>query len=647
MKKISILALSISVVLGSIPSNVFAYEYPHAIWAIKSNYETAKNQNNLSDIITYAGQMIDLMANEPDVEEKKNVMVTSYRDIGLSYAKLGDYANSASTYDALYQYADHFGSEFHDDLVIAKAKVNQYTPVLQMYTDNGTSPYLGAKNEKENGVLFGLCVTAETRNMLDNESMVLLYQEIGQDLNPYNTAMVRKAAESGRAILFALNCPQQAEDICNVERFAGHFEKISNLFKEHPDTPFYLRFGAEFDIWANLSDSESYKKSYRYVSDYFKSRNPNVAIVWNPNQVSNWNLNIDDYYPGDEYVDWVGMSSYAMKYFLGEKNQDEDHEIVFKTGVNSNPVIAVKDIIEEYGDRKPIMLTESGCGHCVQNHNEDTTNFALQRLREYYLYLPMVYPQIKLIAYFDWYVSGETNDYRLSNNQTLQNEFLKLTKTGRFIQDGFAGESNLCYRRIGYGTQVDSVFHVSSYAHMYKDNITSVTYFLDGNYVATSSELPFTAYIDATQITGGNHILKAVALSESGQTIQTEENISIVNHNENDITVRISDDVVAFDQNPVLYNNRTLVPMRKIFEALGAEVSWDNATKTAIGTQGNKRIQLTIGSTHMYVNDKKIALDTPPIMLSNRTLVPARAVAEGLGCDVHWDNHTSTVLIKP
>ena len=69
-------------------------------------------------------------------------------------------------------------------------------------------------------------------------------------------------------------------------------------------------------------------------------------MVWSPNQVSNWDIDIDDYYPGDEYVDWVGISLYAQKYFYGTNS--EDGELFFRTGKNSDPVIAVKDIVEKY-----------------------------------------------------------------------------------------------------------------------------------------------------------------------------------------------------------------------------------------------------------------------------------------------------------
>ena len=87
--------------------------------------------------------------------------------------------------------------------------------------------------------------------------------------------------------------------------------------------------------------------------------------------------------------------------------------------------------------------------------------------------------------------------------------------------------------------------------------------------------------------------------------------------------------------------------MRKIFEELGAEVGWDGATMTASATKGDKTVKLTIGSRLMYINSTEITLDTAPIVLSERTLVPVRAVAEGLDCDVNWNSGANTVEIEP
>ncbi|HAF59928.1 MAG TPA: copper amine oxidase, partial [Clostridiales bacterium UBA9856] len=102
---------------------------------------------------------------------------------------------------------------------------------------------------------------------------------------------------------------------------------------------------------------------------------------------------------------------------------------------------------------------------------------------------------------------------------------------------------------------------------------------------------------------------------------------------------------LTFDQPPINRNGRVLVPMRAIFEALGADVDWDNNLRRAIGTLGARQVQLTIDSKTAYINGEPVELDVPAVIESSRTLVPVRVVSEGLDAKVDWDGITNTVII--
>lgn len=160
-----------------------------------------------------------------------------------------------------------------------------------------------------------------------------------------------------------------------------------------------------------------------------------------------------------------------------------------------------------------------------------------------------------------------------------------------------------------------------------------------------STEIPYNTYIDASGYSG-THKLKAVVSFSDDSHLTSESNIKI-NKSNTDVKVKISGNRVHFDQEPVIYNDRTMVPMRKIFEELGADVSWDSSTKTASGTRGDRTVEISVGSNKMYVNNKEITLDAPSFILADRTLVPVRAIAEGMGCNVYWISSSSTVTIEP
>jgi len=112
-----------------------------------------------------------------------------------------------------------------------------------------------------------------------------------------------------------------------------------------------------------------------------------------------------------------------------------------------------------------------------------------------------------------------------------------------------------------------------------------------------------------------------------------------------DIKVIVNGTALTFDQPPIIENSRTLVPLRIIFEALGAEVDWDQTTQTVTAIKGDATVTLTIGSDMLNKNGEQIKLDVPAKIVGSRTLVPARAVAESFGAEVGWDQNTQTVTI--
>ena len=100
---------------------------------------------------------------------------------------------------------------------------------------------------------------------------------------------------------------------------------------------------------------------------------------------------------------------------------------------------------------------------------------------------------------------------------------------------------------------------------------------------------------------------------------------------------------VRLQESPVERGGRVFVPLRGIFEALGAGVVYDNGTINA--TSGNKTVQVKIGSNQAIVSGKTQYLDAAPFMVGSTTMVPLRFVSEALGAKVDYDNSTGTIAI--
>ena len=104
---------------------------------------------------------------------------------------------------------------------------------------------------------------------------------------------------------------------------------------------------------------------------------------------------------------------------------------------------------------------------------------------------------------------------------------------------------------------------------------------------------------------------------------------------------------VKMDVAPIAISGRTMVPIRFIAEAFGAEVDWVQATRTVvIKTKDGKELNLWIGKYEMSVNGETQEIDVAPIAVANRTLVPLRFIAEALGAEVDWVQNTGTVVIR-
>ena len=134
-----------------------------------------------------------------------------------------------------------------------------------------------------------------------------------------------------------------------------------------------------------------------------------------------------------------------------------------------------------------------------------------------------------------------------------------------------------------------------------------------------------------------------------GDNTATEKDINYeVLKNNVVISVLVDGKRISFDVEPQIINGRTMVPIRGIFESLGAQVMWDGDTQTAIATKDQTTVKITINDTSFEKNGKKIGLDVPAQIINGRTLVPVRAIGESFECTVDWDGTgiVKKVIIK-
>ena len=125
-----------------------------------------------------------------------------------------------------------------------------------------------------------------------------------------------------------------------------------------------------------------------------------------------------------------------------------------------------------------------------------------------------------------------------------------------------------------------------------------------------------------------------------------EPTVPPVDADETQTAVYLNGQLLEFSESPVTFNDRVLVPMRKIFEALDADVDWNQDNMSVSAQKDGTLINMQIGSTLFQKDDSKITLDTAPILVNDTTMVPIRAIAEAFGANIVWNSVDKSVVIE-
>jgi hypothetical protein len=150
------------------------------------------------------------------------------------------------------------------------------------------------------------------------------------------------------------------------------------------------------------------------------------------------------------------------------------------------------------------------------------------------------------------------------------------------------------------------------------------------------------AYDESLSVSNGTLY---VAYESDGATVMEYTGATLASSIEPAIQVNINGSPLPMAVPPNNVNGRVMVPLRAIFEALGATVQWNPVDQGIVATKGNTTIRLQIGSTAAFNNGVQVTLDAAPQIEGGRTLVPVRFVGEALGAEVTWDGTNRQVNI--
>lgn len=625
---------------------------PAGYYSKLDKYSKAIESGDNYAICSAAEELLALFPN-PTPADYKSVIWTYY-NAALAYERTGNYPKAAEYYKKYIEVAEYqqmYAGEDHAENIKGFKTALKHIdsePVLYFASSAPKdTPYYGAKHEERYGTFTGMCNEFDPST---SNAYLLYVTFFSEDISSFGYMIPQNA----KYLEVAWNVPNESKyDLDMVASGAcDDYIKRNISYLAGLGNKVFLRFGAEVNVWDIPADSgareayiQSFKNAFIRIANYTRQLAPNVAIVYSPNDISNWYVTAEDFYPGDEYVDWVGMSTYPNAEINASNRAADYVDAYYCRGLYDNAIVRIKDIVDAFGNRKPIMISE--CGFAYGRDGVQTTARALKKCREFYSYVNMVYPQVKGILYFN---HNMEKDYALSSNSELRAVYNEMIRSNIAIQASLNGTSE-GYSRFSVIDESLDTLSLFTYAKYPNGAETSVAYTLDGAPVYASSVMPFESRIDVSSLPLGPHVLTQAVSCGSYYTVKEYEfyvgrgNRVSAQPIENTIEVVLNGSSVVFDQPPVLTNGRTLVPLRAIFEALGADVDWNNDTQTVISHKDEKEIRLTIGENVMYINDEAKELDVPAMLINSRTLVPVRAVSESFGCDVDWNNDTQTVMI--
>lgn len=287
--------------------------------------------------------------------------------------------------------------------------------------------------------------------------------------------------------------------------------------------PIFIRFAGEMNgQWTRYhGDPSLYKRKFRLVHDVMEQMAPNVAMIWCVNHIPEHN--VEDYYPGDQYVDWVGVNFYSVIYHDNNRERPGFHEC---------PTTFLKGVYRIYAARKPIAICEFGASHTAALDGVDRPEFAVEKISQMYASLPRLYPRVKLIDIFDCnnmehaMPSRQLNNYCITDSRPVLEAFVRAVSHDYFLSSPCVlrqDELPLHIKRLTNGAVLSGDVFLSAWVKSYEGNPT-VVYSLDGTRFATIRQPgEYRAVLDTAKHAKGKHLLAVTVLDSRGKTAGRRE----------------------------------------------------------------------------------------------------------------------------
>ena len=285
----------------------------------------------------------------------------------------------------------------------------------------------------------------------------------------------------------------------------------------HSGAKIFLRFGSEMNgKWTTYHTNPAlFRAKFKLVHDVMHRRAPNVALVWCPYATPRWN--IQEYYPGDDATDWVGVNMYSVTYHNNRADMPCESE---------HPCDLLDQVYRLYAARKPMMICEFAASHFSDVEGRPRPDFAIRKTATLYMALSRVYPRVKCINYFDGNVRRNTggtasNDYCVTDDPSTLAVYRYLVSSPYLLSNCSPEQAQppvipMPFRN---GELLHGTVRLSCWARGPSD-ILSVRYRVDGTLIYKAADpVHWDCLWDAGSIKPGRHTLSLEVLNANGRIV--------------------------------------------------------------------------------------------------------------------------------
>ena len=387
-------------------------------------------------------------------------------------------------------------------------------------TPGSDYPYYGAKNEPNGGVYYGRTTQGGTLgdgsfglanySHMTGESAVSFYYSLTDSYNlEYWSYLYGPALRDGtRAFLLYLNFEEEGAECPRIVS-GGYDAKLIETFGylNTLSCPVFVRIGGEMNVWGNQAKPADFIAAYQHVVNIARSQAPRAAMVFSPNYSSANKVDMDVYYPGDQYVDWVGASLYYDRWHhSGDTKRDEFYGV----GAYGDALLNIQQVVNlSRLHHKPVIVTEGGS--CNQYKGTDNSAWAADRMQRAYAFLPMVYPEVKCIISSDYGESWSGIDYSFYTNPTVTAAYRQGVASNAAYVRNYQDKGSYYTKLSAYTGKWEGVMELAAYS--WSSDKQTATWTVDGQVMATAADYPYSFRLDTAALATGSHTV-AVTFSD-------------------------------------------------------------------------------------------------------------------------------------